>query len=252
MRFLPNLLLAGFYVFLLCLPKETIAAVSCQPDRNAKVTLDIKVNDIEIIENRSIIDLTYVSNSSREEQNLPALGITYGLAYDKVESNPKINYSYKTDESGFCLRVNEIVLEVTYMPVIYIAREYPRGSCHYNHVMKHELQHVAMYQDVRDRYLRRMDRRLTLYLKTNQVYSSRGNETREDVLEKMQRDLFQEISDIKQAMDEERDLKNSKIDSPESYKAIAMRIEDLCDKVYPQIAENRDAVIRKYFKSKGY
>ena len=51
-----------------------------------------------------------------------------------------------------CLYVKRVDVKIALDPKIYIAREYPEGSCHYNAVLAHEKKHWRVDRDVVNKY----------------------------------------------------------------------------------------------------
>lgn len=51
-----------------------------------------------------------------------------------------------------CLYVNKVEITITLDSTIYIASEYPKGTCHYNAVLEHEKTHVAVDRELVNKY----------------------------------------------------------------------------------------------------
>jgi hypothetical protein len=73
------------------------------------------------------------------------LGLTRGEASVRFE----IKASSITDQSGRWECISpQITVSYGFSPMtVYIAREFPKGSCAYNEIAQHELRHVKTYQD---------------------------------------------------------------------------------------------------------
>ncbi len=48
------------------------------------------------------------------------------------------------EDNTYCLLMKRIDVKFTALPTIHIARNFPRGSCEYTSVLKHELKHVGI------------------------------------------------------------------------------------------------------------
>ncbi len=53
-----------------------------------------------------------------------------------------------------CVWVDTISVDITLSPTIFIARDYPQGTCMFNAIREHELKHLAVDQRLMDRYVR--------------------------------------------------------------------------------------------------
>lgn len=94
---------------------------------------------------------THLSYRSLTSMNgLPA-GTTQVAGLTSTESRVKISLGgtlLQDGDSGYECIAPQINVKLSYVPVvIYVAREFPPGSCAYREILKHEMLHMKTYMD---------------------------------------------------------------------------------------------------------
>jgi hypothetical protein len=93
-----------------------------------------------------------VSTSAEELHRLHGGGgggkIT-GLALSPLRYNFKARYNVTPHQNGgYCIALNAIDLAFLAQPVVFISNEFPRGSCEFNAILRHENKHVRVLKTV--------------------------------------------------------------------------------------------------------
>ncbi len=129
--------------------------IVCQMSSAPEITVSAKGLDRGIDHSKTIRQLNAfkpeISNSPYEEG---AQTYIQGLAKGGVDIGGQYEFGtqiYPNQNMG-CLYTNKVQITITLDSTIYIAREYPKGSCHYNAVLEHELKHTAVDRELVNKY----------------------------------------------------------------------------------------------------
>lgn len=146
-------------------------------------------------------------------------GITtnYVTRFDGIVDN-------KTDQT--CIWFSEIKVNITIDPTIYVASDYPRGSCMHNAVMDHEKKHINVDRSLVNYYAQSIGKALGAELKRQAIYgpipSAQGD--------KMQQDMHDRIAKVmKKEMDflnTERRKRQQAVDSLAEYQRVNAQCPD--------------------------
>ena len=80
-----------------------------------------------------------------------------GLTEARTAFQQKMNYTVEKFPNGLtCIYVDKIVLQVTSTPTVWVANDFPQGSCMYNAVREHEMKHVHAEQSVLTTHIGRL------------------------------------------------------------------------------------------------
>lgn len=129
--------------------------LTCTPSAPPEVVIEFKNAPPRLETGESTRDLA----RTKENSTSPNYGAEFPIVGGLTESN--YNVSYKTQflnmsssvYSGadsaagmrqVCVHPKTVTVTVTYMPVIYVASDYPHGSCRYNLTEEHEMRHVSV------------------------------------------------------------------------------------------------------------
>lgn len=77
-----------------------------------------------------------------------------GLTHGKIGLTGGYQFSTDTypDLNKVCMYVNKVQVKISVEPTVYIAHEFPKGSCKYNAVMGHERKHLKVDRDLVNKY----------------------------------------------------------------------------------------------------
>lgn len=159
-------------------------------------------------------------------EGLNAAGIGMSGSYQfSTETAPAIQKA--------CLYVSQINIDITLDPTIYIAREYPPGSCHYNAVLEHEQKHSKVDRYIVNKYSNIIIKALHNTFKTI-GYAQGPVDTAQlvPVQKRMEAYIKAVIDQFSQNMNKERKMLQQQIDSLAEYQ----RVDAMCpDKPRPVI-----------------
>jgi len=77
-----------------------------------------------------------------------------GLAKGGVDVSGQYQFGTETYPAlaQGCIFTNKVQINITLDSTIFIAREYKKGTCHYNAVLQHELKHKAVDRELVNKY----------------------------------------------------------------------------------------------------
>lgn len=245
----------SFFIFFafVCLfypASASYAASWCQPDTQAVLKIIPKEEPVKYIHDRSFFDLSKVQSDTVNPYGRHQLSHTFGLAHRQFQLEQRVDYKIMTwpRTNEVCVWIDKIDVKVDLAPTIYIAREYDRGSCHYNQVLTHEQEHLRVDREVTSKYLGIIEQELTKFLQKNRIYGPMRASMQNTLSAKMQRDVSNAINAVVKEMEKERAVKQARIDSLESYEATSKYITEVCDKQNPTIAQRCDQIMKKIYR----
>ncbi len=151
MKLLSKLLIIMMFVSLQISLAE--AAPKCKTDGVPTLSVKHTTEDIKIINNRSMLDLSQVTTSRSESLDPDHVWFVSGLAFDNLDSTHGIGYRYQEDNLGeVCILIDKIEVVVNFkatdvdclMTTLALQGDIQnRFCCHdMNMIRKHELDHV--------------------------------------------------------------------------------------------------------------
>jgi hypothetical protein len=201
--------------------------VQCQ----MKTTPEIKVSasglDTVIDNSKSISDLNvfqpFVYSPYQKEVQTHIEGLMDG------EIGITGNFQFATEtypaQNQLCLYVNKVNVKVALDPKIYIAREYPKGSCRYNAVLGHEQKHIAVDRKIVNKYANIIVKAIDNTLKkVGYGHGPYGVSQLSALQKKIGAAVESVIHQYGEKMNRERDALQRQIDTLEEYK----RVDAVC------------------------
>lgn len=141
-------------ILLTCFTAEIICATSapalarkkCQPHRPA-TSLKYEIEPVEYIRTLSAKQLSIFH--SPFSQNT-VLGLAGGQVGTRFEASFKIK---EVSKNKYCLNLKKIEAVLFAKPQVHIAKNFKRGTCEYNAVLKHENKHIKVLKRAHREYL---------------------------------------------------------------------------------------------------
>ncbi len=128
----------------------------------------------------------------------------------------QVHSSREFEEDWYCSEVTSIKASFEYDSIdVYIASEYPRGTCQYNSILDHERRHVGIFHDTLDEFAPRIEH--VLYDALEKMKPERVNnpdrflERQKDKLEQMIKPLIKELGRV-------GERRNAALDTLENYR----------------------------------
>ena len=172
---------------------------------------------------RKTINRLYLNNNrikGKAKTKTLSTGLTNGLSNFEYKININSKVQKKTIPSGItCVYPTFVNLYfgVGEDPVIYIAREYDKGTCMYKLVLRHEQTHQQIAQSVMESYLPVVKERFVEVVKNN-VIASRSYNINISTATDMLKSIYAEVlNDLLLEIEEKTNIEQSKLDNAENY-----------------------------------
>jgi len=203
-----------------CSPPVLGATICDQDTQLPYVSLDVNPGRINYITNRNRAGLRQVHAGYQiAGVNWTPIGLTV------AELGLGLSVSVRAEAMGdgrFCAKIAAVEATLGYDVIdVYIASEYPRGSCQYNAVLDHERLHVIVFQDTLNQSFSNVESVLRQAADTAKPVlvrdPNKATKKFQAVLERAAKPLFYQIN-------ETLDRGNSALDTLENYE----REQDNC------------------------
>ncbi|MEM7226523.1 MAG: hypothetical protein AAF495_26365 [Pseudomonadota bacterium] len=194
------------------------AAKCSAPSTKPKIHLRMKYAEPTYVQDRNTAGMRNVINDIQGYTSGPwhlPLGLTianFGTSYQT-----QMTYR-KAKGGGYCVALSEATITVGYEDMtIYLSRDYAEGSCEFDAILEHELEHVAINEGVLRSYKTKFQEALKRVLRSKRViFVHRKQEARSAYLLEFQR----QFEPVARKMMRARDQKNAKIDTRASYERV--------------------------------
>ncbi|MEQ8664224.1 MAG: hypothetical protein RIC16_00730 [Rhodospirillales bacterium] len=192
----------------------TIAAAECRNESAPPVQLQVASGDVRYIESADRNRLRRLhGQNSRPLAGWGPIGLTV------AELGLSVAVSVRSEllsDGRYCSTLNAVDATVGYDVIdVYIAREYPRGSCQYSVILDHERRHVVVFQSTLDEYVPTLQR--LLEEKSAAVEPIMGR-NRKRAARKMQTDIQTAVKELLNQISKTLDVRNARLDTGDRYR----------------------------------
>ncbi len=192
-------------------------AKECKPHRPS-TRLDYNVEKTEYLRMLDANQLTMLHSATRSNKVLGLAGGEVGMRFEATfEAKEVTNKLY-------CLNVKKINATLYAKPQVHIAKNFRRGTCEYNAVLKHENKHVDVLKRAHKEYLPQFRKHLRVTSKKIPVLPpmslAQANQRKHQLIAEIRADLQAYLNEIT----EEVDKRQKKVDTEEEYQ----RVHDRC------------------------
>lgn len=199
------------------------ADVKCQLRQSPRIDISASDSTVRYDLTKSQKQLDQLENDTVSPYGANIQTHVGGLMSGEVSISQNIRImqeSYPTLNLG-CLYVDSIKVNLHIKPVIYIAREFPKGSCMHNAVMEHEKKHIAVDRKIVNKYTQMIVRGLDAAFKkvgyAQGPFSSGELKKKQKAMQDFTHKIVQEYG--RQMTDERKRLQQS-VDSLEEYERV--------------------------------
>ncbi|MEO5340845.1 MAG: hypothetical protein H7837_10095 [Magnetococcus sp. MYC-9] len=183
---------------------------SACPPRDKPVQVDVRFE-----QTRPFVD----DSRSRAwiQDNARALHHPIGLTASQLSHTLTVHFevSGAEDRRSRCLYLRKLSLLLTYPETkIYIANAYPAGSCEYQAIYRHEMEHVQVLNAHQERHLSDWrDHLQELARGVRPLLSGNPKQTQQEVLQRLDQKVRKEI----ERLDRYQKAAQAEIDTPQNY-----------------------------------
>lgn len=195
----------------------TAYGAQCPPSMrglDTTVSLDMRIAEPRFDFGKSKDDLARLKNDSLLHEGRHIAGLTVHEKLRRVDAKAAV---VKVG-SHWCAYPAEVTV-LYHLPAVtvYVAREYPRGTCQFNSTMRHEMQHVNITNAV---YTQAKARLQTLL--GNRVRSMRpaAGLTKTGAVDRLVSDITEIMKQATDPVESEFERRQAAIDTPASYREL--------------------------------
>lgn len=152
-----------------------------------------------------------------------------GLMSGSIQVNHQVSFMHETYDQldQGCLYLKEVEVKVHIDPTIFIAKEYPQGSCMHNAVLTHERKHVKEDQLIVNKYSNIIGKALAKLVDSQgPAFGPYEIARLPFVQQNIQNSLQKVVTKYNDMMNLERQRRQQAIDSLEEYESIGKRCKD--------------------------
>ncbi len=149
-----------------------------------------------------------------------------GLMSGSIQVKHQVSFIHETyDQLGKgCLYLKEVQIKVHIDPTIFIAKEYPKGSCMHNAVLTHERKHVREDQLIVNKYTNIIGKAVARVVNSQGAGFGPYDIARLPfVQQNVQNSLHKVVTKYTNKMNKERQQRQQAIDNLEEYESIGKR-----------------------------
>ena len=215
------------------LPSPAFAFDILRPmDWFAPTSCNAEVPNIRISRNKATVRIDHSQDHRSIEGRMRTLSAavrdgwtTNGLAIAQLQTEGEsVTREVRLQDGRYCVTLNEANFLLGYGdPItIFISNRYPEGTCEYEAILRHERQHVAIYQQVLEQHLKGV---VPSIVEAVRVYGPVYAPTAEAGRDRIKERIAQLIGTIADGVSGEARLRNAALDTPESY----LLVQSQCD-----------------------
>jgi hypothetical protein len=160
--------------------------------------------------------------NTKEKQTWIEQGYVGGLARGGSGYHTRVKMHgrrYGRYGGNYCPFFQYIEIEVYYGTVIFIANEFKKGTCRFESVMEHEMRHHKTNHDIAEKYAKMLERDLPKMVAEVEGLGYVHYTKADARFDFMRQSLIDAIQVYSEAMGEEMNRENAKIDTLENYQA---------------------------------
>lgn len=145
-----------------------------------------------------------------------------GLMKGGIETRQKMNFGILTNQTTgqVCFWHDSIDVLIHIKPTIYVASEFPEGSCMHNAILEHEQKHVTVDREIVNKYAQLIGKALEAEISRYRIYGP-VSLSQQPALESQLKTRIQSLIGAYTAqMSEERRNRQQQIDNLEEYERV--------------------------------
>jgi len=222
LKFIASLvLLVGIYT---CYSSPSFSmAIECYPKKAPKISVVpsnslIKYDFTQTKDQLNKVDVDTVSPYGPRHKTSVS-----GLMSGSIATKSEIAFTQEIYENQgvACTYIQSMDITLHIDPTIFIASEYPKGTCMHNAIMQHELKHVREDQLIINKYAAILGRELSSTIdKFRQKYKPVLISEIPALQRDIQKIIHDDLKEYNQKLNEERQRRQQAIDSLEEYETI--------------------------------
>lgn len=209
--------------------------MQCPVQKSARVDVRWRSEPVKYDFTRSIAHLNHSEIDTISPYGGEAATDVGGLMSGNVryESNIQISSVRYTLGKLTCLWVDKVMVDVSIDPVVYVASEYPQGTCRHKAILEHEHKHVALDRKIVQQYLEPIRASTAAAVQNVGVVGPKPDAQVDDYKQKMSAYIQDAVKLQIDAMFAERMQRQRGLDNKDEY-----------DRVQAQCADEQSVTVR--------
>lgn len=215
------LLLSG--LMLIALNATAYAAVTCPSKPAGTVRIIWGSESIQYDFTKSQAQMNRMQNDTTSPYGRDVETHVGGLMRGGVSIKSQVQVSTLTYPRSrqVCQWIDNVEVNVTIDPKIYIAREHKRGTCRHNAIMEHEMKHIQVDRDIVKRAVPMIRQRLEKAVRDVGIVGPKDARDQNKYQRKINQYIADEIADINEIINIERRKRQQAVDTLEEYERVA-------------------------------
>ena len=194
-----------------------IKSIKCEPVHDLDIKIAPTQDPIQYDFSKNIEQLGAIGSGAYSpygaEHKTNLLGLTNGRHELNLQSR-FMTQTYEQLDRG-CVHIKEVVVKMNFAPTVYVVSEFPKGTCEFNNVLRHEKEHVKITQQMLNKYSKILGKHLKASLKGG--YSFGPFKTRQipQAQEKLTDKIAKIAVDVNKQMNAEMEKHQNRFDRAE-------------------------------------
>ncbi len=224
-RSLLSVALSVFGLPLFATPGMSAAGCSFTMPRDVVVSLSRRDGEVQLDNRRTRAELKTMQRGRAQTSAFGAGWTPVGLTLTELKYAMKVRVEAVGAGPGrYCARLTEVAADIGFDAMnVFIANRFKPGSCAYQSINDHELNHVAVFRETLDVYHPRMLRRLE---RTARNLGPVRASSPDAAARQLQSKLRSAIDPLFREMNRTMDRNNARLDTPRRYRAEQARCAD--------------------------
>ncbi len=194
-------------------------AFDCPKDVSPRIQIIPDAGQIKTDFTRSKYDLDEMSGDRHNPYGQYSLTDVGGLmeASIRVETDASFMLELNQQTGQTCAWFDSVNLRIKIDPTIFVAYEYPKGSCLHESIYWHEIKHVNTDRAVVNKYLPKFEHAVNNFIDQYGVQGPVTKAQADQLQDRMMDQLTSRINRISKAMEDERHQRQRALDTRAEY-----------------------------------
>lgn len=213
----------------------TLAAdpVVCQVPRAPTVTVLPTTDALRYDNTVSVKDLSRIRTDTMSPYDKKhAEHLMFGLHHGRIALSAKTSVGWQTyrgpSASVGCMYYDSVEIRINLSPVIYIAKEFPKGSCAYKAVLEHEKKHARVDRFIANKYAQRIGHDVRSAVNEMGAAGPYPESQMKTLQNKMVGYVRSTVDSLDLLMSEEQARLQQQVDSLQEYQHVSSVIREQC------------------------
>jgi hypothetical protein len=198
----------------------------CRADRAARIEIKTSTDQVLWDYNKSEKQLNSFDIDTVNPYGNNVITDVGGLMQGGIELKETMRFKTLTHNrlQQICYWYDKVVISLHIRPTIYIAKEFPRGTCKHNAIKQHELKHINIDREIVNKYASLIGAGVKKELDRQYLFGPHHVSQAKEVEAFMKARLERVLKYYSNMMDDERKRRQQLVDSLHEYE----RVNQLC------------------------